>query len=352
MAEVFIGTYTETIHFASGKVLEGKGEGVYRFHMDDATGALTLRDIIEGAPNPSFVVWRAAQNRLYAVNECKTFLGRSGGALSVYAPAGGTLRLVKSVPSNGVDPCHVAVSPEGSMAIASNYGSGSFALYPLDENGLPGSCALLERTGCGPHPTRQTGPHAHFSLFYGETGVLLANLGTDSLLQYDRENARLAYRGAWQTKGGDGPRNLALSPDGAYLYVVNELACSVSAYRMGARGVAALTDSLPLAPNAEAGSTAADIHVTPNGKYVYATLRGANLIIGFAAEAGRLRRLGAVSSGGDVPRSFALHPNGRFLLAANQNSDNLVCFSIAPDGTLEQCGETKVNTPVCVSLYA
>lgn len=152
---------------------------------------------------------------------------------------------------------------------------------------------------------------------------------------------------------GTGPRHLALSPDGCYLYVVNELECSVSSYQIMNGCIGEQIDCCTIRPEGMEGDfTAADIHVSPDGKNLYATIRQANRIATFSTDNGKLKRLQLIETRGDVPRSFAIHPNGKFLLLSNQNSHNLILFRIGEDGLLDFVEEYYNSSPVCVKIYA
>ncbi|MBK7872549.1 MAG: beta-propeller fold lactonase family protein [Saprospiraceae bacterium] len=99
-------------------------------------------------------------------------------------------------------------------------------------------------------------------------------------------------------------------------------------------------------------NTTSDIHITPNGQFLYGANRGHNSIAGFKIDnaTGHLTPIGHTPTQGEIPRNFAISPDGRFLYAANQNSDNILIFSINTDGKLQYRNEVKAPTPVCVQF--
>ena len=361
---VFVGTYTEPIRFGTGKILDGKGEGIYAYRLDLATGALAPLATTTGVVNPSYLAFDPAQRFLYAVNELKTFEGRPTGTVSAFKidAATGALTFLNRQPTHGTDPCHVVLDPRGTHVFVANFMSGSVCVLPVRADGsLAPASDFIQHVGSGSNPARQQGPHAH-SVTLDKTGrvAFVPDLGLDKLLTYRFEARRGMLepnRVPWiKMKPGAGPRHVALAPGGAFAYLVNELDSTIAALRYDRRTAAfAELQTVPTLPAGFAGeSTCADIQVAPAGGFVYASNRGHDSIVIHRIDrrTGRLTYVAHVPTGGRTPRSYGIDPTGKFLLAANQDSDSIVSFRIdAKSGRLAPTGHvTQVPTPVCVKF--
>jgi 6-phosphogluconolactonase len=270
------------------------------------------------------------------------------------------LRLLNRQPSMGAGPCHLVVDGTGRNVLVANYGGGSVAVLPVQEDGrLDEPSAVRQHRGTGPNPARQEGPHAHGLAFDGGgKRVFTADLGVDRVFVYDFDAASGSLEPAAEpfvaVEPGSGPRHVALHPSGAFLYVVNELRSTVTVLRYdattGALSPVQTVTTLPA--DFEGRSTTAEIALSPDGRFVYASNRGHDSLALYAVEgdSGRLDPLGHVSTGGRTPRSFALDSTGEWLLVANQGSDNVVVFRRdGSSGRLEATGtEVSVPAPVCV----
>jgi 6-phosphogluconolactonase len=361
---VFVGTYTEPIRFGTGKILEGKGEGIYAFRLDPSSGALEPTAKTTGVTNPSYLAFDATQRFLYAVNELKAYEGRPSGTVSAFAvdPATGQLTFLNRQLTHGTDPCHVVADAKTKRVFVANFMSGSVCVLPVRDDGRLGeACDFVQHLGSGIDPHRQQGPHAHSVTLDGASRyAFVPDLGLDKLLVY-RIDARRGMlepnRVPWiKTKPGAGPRHVALHPGGSFAYLVNELDSTIAALRYDRKnGSLQELQIVPTLPDGFSGqSTCADIQVSPSGQFVYASNRGHDSIVIFRVNrrTGRLTRVDHVSTQGKTPRGFGIDPTGKFLLAANQDSDTLVTFRIdARSGRFEPTGHvTPVPTPVCVKF--
>jgi 6-phosphogluconolactonase len=348
---VYLGTYT-----SSG------GEGIYRFALDPATGALTRLGVQVGVVNPSFLALDAAGRRLYAVNEVDAYYGKPEGALSAFRieEGSGELSLINQQPSLGSSPCHLALDKAGRVLLAANYGGGSVAVFPLRADGGLEPCSHLARhEGSGPVSGRQEAPHAHcVAADPFNRHVLAADLGADRIFAYALDAERGALRpapsGGCAAVPGSGPRHLAFHPDGRWAYVVHELEDRISRYAYdGMTGALRAEDAVASLPEEFRGQNyGAGIEVEPRGRFLYVSNRGQDAIAHFRihAEDGSLRHQGSTPTRGKFPRHFAIDPGGRFLIAANQKSDTVSVFRIDPaTGSLEDTGNgASVPAPVCV----
>jgi len=359
---VFIGTYTEPILFGTGKILQGKGQGIYAYRLDPASGRLEFVSKTTGIVNPSYLALDASQAFLYAVSELKTYQGKPSGTVSAFAVerATGQLALLNTQLTHGTDPCHVVVDGRRKHVFVANFMSGSVCVLPVRDDGTLGeACDFVQHQGSSIDPRRQSGPHAHsVTLDAANRFAFVPDLGLDKVLTYrfDPKRGMLEPNATpWvKAKPGSGPRHLSFHPDGRFAYLVNELDSTVAVLSYdSAAGSFEHLQTLPTLPDGFAGeSTCADLHVSPSGAFVYASNRGHDSIVIYRVDpaSGVLGYVGHESTRGNTPRSFDIDPSGSFLLAANQDTDSVVTFRIEPQtGRLQATGDPAiVPTPVCV----
>jgi 6-phosphogluconolactonase len=361
---VYVGTYTEPIRFGTGRVLQGKGEGIYLFRLDQESGALEPVGKTTSVTNPSYLTFDATQRFLYAVNELKSYQDSPTGTVSAFTahPTTGELAFLNRQPTHGTDPCHVVVDRQRRHVFVANFMSGSVCVLPVrDDGSLDAACDFIQHLGAGIDPVRQNGPHAHsVTLDATNRYAFVPDLGLDKLLIYkfDAKRGMLEPNGVpWiKMKPGAGPRHVALHPGGRFAYLINELSSTVVALacdrKTGAFQELQIVPTLPEGFRGE--STSADIQVSPSGRFIYASNRGHDSIAIYRINqrTGRLTYVDHAATQGRTPRSFCLDPTGRFLLAANQDSDMIVTFRIdAHTGKLRPTGhDAHVPTPVCVKV--
>jgi 6-phosphogluconolactonase len=205
---------------------------------------------------------------------------------------------------------------------------------PIANDGALGKPAhVVRHQGRGTHAKRQTGPHAHSTVFTPDQRfVLVADLGLDQILSYgfDESGGSLVGNGHTSTRPGAGPRHLAFHPHGRILYVANELDNTISVYEyQGAEGRLCERQSLSTVPPDAGGNSVADVHVAPNGTRAYVSNRGHDSIAVFDIDAnGTLTFRGTQSCNGQWPRHFAIHPTGQFMVIANQFSGDVTVLPV------------------------
>jgi 6-phosphogluconolactonase len=254
---VFIGTYTEPILFGTGKVLQGRGEGIYGYRLDAASGALDPIGRTTGVANPSYLAFDPSRRFLYAVNELKTYEGEPTGTVSAFAVDArtGSLRFLNRQITHGTDPCHVAVDTNRGHVFVANFMSGSVCVLPVREDGsLAEACDVIQHQGSSIDPRRQSGPHAH-SVTLDASGrfACIPDLGLDKVMVYRFDAARGKLERnlvPWiELAAGAGPRHLVFHPGGKLAYLVNELDSTVVALsydsRRGAFGALGTVRTLP-----------------------------------------------------------------------------------------------------------
>ena len=173
---VFIGTYTEPILFGTGKILRGKGEGIYVYELDETTGQLKFLGLNQVGPNPSYLTFHPSRRFMYVVNELKDFEGNPTGAVSAFSidPVTGKLNLLNRVPSFGTDPCYLVVDKTGKFVLVANFASGSVCVLPIREDrSLGAPTDVIQHRGSSVDPIRQAGPHAVTQSHWTAAGATL-----------------------------------------------------------------------------------------------------------------------------------------------------------------------------------
>ncbi len=351
---LYIGTYTDH-----------GSKGIYAFSFDAATGRLTELGLAAETREPSFLAVDSAGRFLYAVNETSTYNGLPTGAVSAFAihPETGKLSLLNQLSSKGEDPAHIALDRSGKFALVSNYTAGSVSVFPVLQDGRLGEASsFVQHTGSSVNPERQEGPHAHAVAPSPDNRfAVVADLGLDQLLVYRWDAVKGALGSNPQivkAAPGAGPRHLAFSSDGRFLFVINELQSTITAYSYTAAtgGLHDLQSISTRSAGSSGNNTAAEIEIHFSGKFLFASNRGDDNITVFAIDSntGALTQIETDSTKGKTPRNFAIDPSGSWLLAANQDSNEIVVFKIYPKtGHLKPTGETvHVPSPVCVKFVA
>ena len=351
----YVGTYT----------VRGS-QGIYVYRYDPATGGLEPLGLAAESDNPSFIAIAPNHHFLYAVNEGK-FQGKSDtGGVSAFSidPQTGRLTFLNDVASRGADPCHLSLDRDGKFVLVANYTGGSVATFRVGADGKLGEAStFIQHKGSGPNHQRQEAPHAHWIDFSPDGRfVLSADLGLDQILvyRYDPAKGTLTPNDPPFAKlaPGAGPRHVAPSRDGRFVYVISELNGTVTTFSYDAkRGALQELQVVPTLPKDFHGeNTTAEMVAHPNGKFLYGSNRGHDSIVVYAIDPkkGTLTLVEHVSSKGKAPRNFEIDPAGKFLLVANQESDNIVVFAIDQStGKLTPTGaEIKVAAPVCIRFLA
>lgn len=361
---VFVGTYTDPILFGTGKILKGKGVGIYTCRMDPESGELELMRTNSGITNPSYLAFDPTRSNLYAVNELKTYQNKPTGTVSSFSvdTKTGQLTFLNRKPTGGTDPCHLIVDKAGRHVLLANFMSGSISVFPIQPDGsLNDSSDFIQHHGSSIDEKRQQGPHAHaVTLDEANRYAFVPDLGLDKILIYkfDDTSGKLVPREApsVSVKPGAGPRHVVFHPSSLYAYLVNELDSTVNCYQYNKKKTNLdFVQTISTLPKDFHGtSTCADLHVSPSGEFLYGSNRGHDSIVIYQIDGrtGRLATIGHESTRGRTPRNFAIDPRGRFLLAANQDSDSIVTFRIdSNSGKLHPTGQVLyIPTPVCVKI--
>jgi 6-phosphogluconolactonase len=350
---VYIGTYTDKA---------SASKGIYVYSYDAASGQFVSLGLAAEAKNPSFLAVHPNGRFIYAVNEIGDYEGQHSGGVSAFSVDRGSGRLtfVNEIASRGADPCYISLDKTGHYALVANYTGGSLATFPVREDGRLGEAsAFLQLTGSSLNRERQEAAHAHWiEVMPDNRFALAADLGTDELqvYHYDAQKGTITPNDPKFAKltPGSGPRHLALSPNGKFVYVLSELKSTVSAFEYDQKlGTLRELQTLSALPKDFSGNNdAAELVMHPSGKFLYASNRGEDGIAVFKADAenGTLMPIEHVPTLGKTPRNIALDPRGALLLAANQDSNNIIIFRIeSASGKLRDTGQKlEVPSPVCI----
>lgn len=353
---VYVGTYTE-----EGYTKNRESKGIYAFRFDAASGEFTPLGVAAESPNPSFLAVDPNRRFLYAVNEVQNYRGPNSGGVRSFAMdrATGKLTLLNEVPSNGADPCYVALDKKGKYVFTANYSGGSVAAFPVLPDGRLGESSTFVQF----QTKGEKAPHAHaINVSPDNRFVLTADLGLDQVtaFRFDQESGSFAPRNsqAFKVDPGAGPRHFVFHPSGKFAYVLTEMQSGIVVFGYEpASGALRRQQTVSMLPKGYAGpKSAAEVQVHPSGKFLYASNRGHDSIAVFAIDKnkGTLTQVEIVPTKGKEPRHFAIDPTGSYLLAANQHSDNIVVFRIDPrTGRLTATGQVlEAPTPVYVKFVA
>jgi len=344
---LLIGTYTS-----------GKSEGVYVYRFNSNTGNFDSVSMIKTS-NPSYIAVSPDEKFVYAVNENAD--KGNGGKVSSFAfdKKQGKLSLINVQLSGGDDPCYVSVDKTNKWIAIANYTSGTLSILPINKNGgLDPATTVIQQTGYSVNTERQTSPHMHCAIFSKDNKYLFAaDLGTDEVMAYsfNEKTGAIAETASpfVRTKAGAGPRHLTFHPNNKYAYLIEELTGTISAYGYKDGGFILFQNASALPRDYMGSIGSADIHVSADGKFLYASNRGeSNTIAIFEIDQknGSIALVGHQSTLGKTPRNFNFDPTGNFLLVANQNSDDIVVFKVdKKTGLLSDSGKRiKAGNPVCV----
>ena len=361
---LFIGTYTST-----------GSKGIYVYRFDAATGQVDSVSHTEGIVNPSYLAIAPGGKYVYAATETRT---PNAGSISafVFDRATGRLRLINKQPSGGDNPVYVSVHHSGKWVVMANYSGGSLSVFPLNADGdlRPFSQNIIYQ-GRSVNPERQDRSHVHSVIFSPQQDYLMVqDLGQDKVMVYHFDEHADPHPRAGQplepaaplrpaaipfisTLPGTGPRHLAFPPDGRYAYLVEEMGGAVDVYRYDAgKGSLDSVQRILAHPDTSKGPfRGADIHVSPDGRFLYVTNRESEsniAIFSIDSANGKLTLKGYEPTQGIEPRNFLIDPSGAFLLVANQESNSIVVFRIDPKtGLLHPTGEKiMVPLPTCLKM--
>lgn len=337
---LYVGTYTDN-----------GSKGIYSYSFNTDTGQLTDKILSAELKNPSFLKIAPNKKTLYAVSEVADFEGKNG-AVTAFEIKEDSLEVRNVKSTIGEHPCHVSISEDGTLVAVSNYTGGSVSIYGTEANG-----ALISEPQYINHKLLDTlkTSHAHAAQFVGN-GLFVADLGLDAVKRYKRQNGKFVDAGqsTLAMDSGAGPRHFVFGEDNKFLYIINELNSTIAVMERDAQDEYKILETKStLAEDYKGDSYCADIHLSKDGNYLYGSNRGENTIVIFKVDAqtGRLTLVGREDVRGDWPRNFGIDPTDKFLLVANQKSNNITVYKRDTEkGTLQYLHEVKLPSPVCLEF--
>lgn len=341
----YIGTYTN-----------GESKGIYSYTFDTKEAKIIDIKVVAQLENPTYLNISEDKRFLYSVIKN----GEEGGVVAfAIDPSSNELKLLNSQMASGSSPCHVSMDSKNRYLFSANYHKGTVDSYLLDkESGaISEPVSIIKHEGSGPDP-RQEKPHTHYAgVTSNEKFLAVVELGSDLVLTYEvGETGELTEVNRLVTRPGSGPRHLVFHPNGKIAYVMTEFSSEVLVLAFNREnGSFAQVQAITTLPNDfTENNQGSAIHISADGKFVYAGNRGHNSIAVFSVNSdnGELQFVERVSTEGDWPRDFVIDPTGAFIIASNQNSSNLVIFGRDTETgrlTLLQ-SDIAVPNPVCVKF--
>lgn len=340
---LLIGTYTTGC----------ESRGIYVYEFNAKTGDFSYKNASENIVNPSYLSVSEDNDFVYSVNE-------NGDQSKVssfgFDSASGKLDFLNSQDSKGADPCYI-INDDKNVIVA-NYSGGNISVFGKNNDGsISEAKQVIQHHGKGSNAKRQEKPHVHMVHFSPDRKFVLSNdLGNDKVYSYEYDansvNETLKVKDSVSVSAGSGPRHLTFSKDGKYVYLLQELNGALTIFCYSKGKLKKMGETTILAKDFKGKFTSADIHISPDGKFLYASNRGeANDISIFRIlKNGKLESKGQTSTLGKGPRNFAIDPTGNFLLVAHQYSNDVVIFKRdRSTGAITDTGKRiDLCSPVCL----
>jgi 6-phosphogluconolactonase len=343
------------VYFGTG----GPGaKGIYRATFDTETGKLTPAQLADEIGSPGFLALHPDGKKLYAV---ANFTG-GPGAVGYRMGKDGALERITTSPTGDGGAAHIAVHPSGKFLLTAQYGGGSVALFPLDAEGKLGTAKLIEHEGGSRVVARrQDAPHPHWCGFSPDGKfALVPDLGLDGIVIYrvNVDTPAIERHGFAASERGGGARHMRFSPDGKFIYLLNELTSSVTTFAWdAAKGAARQLATVPALTAEqqarESFNAAAEILVHPSGRFVYSSNRGHDTVTVFRADPSNaaLKVVQLQPVRGAFPRNIAFSPDATWLLAAGADSNTVSVHKLNPQTgelTYQRGAVINVPAPICI----
>ncbi|MFV8340777.1 lactonase family protein [Flavobacterium sp. XS2P39] len=347
---VFVGSYNS----------DKDKDGIYVFQLDTVTGNLKKITTVKDVLNPSYLTVSPNGKYIFACTDTRT---KNAGSVSSFEfkPKKKSLKFINSQKSGGENPVYLSVHKNGKWLVNANYNQGSVSVYPITAGGKIDSIAQIFSYFEGSiNKERQERSHVHSAVFSPKYDfVFLPDLGADKIRSYrfdatEKKPLSENQNPFMQATLGSGPRHFTFHPSAKFAYCIEELTGTISVYSYEDGKLESIQRINAHSDEFKEGFSGADIHISPDGRFLYASNRGEeNNIAIFSIESkGTLKIVGYQSTLGKTPRIFAIDPSGKFLIVANQTSGNVVVFKRnSVTGLLKKSGtEIKVENGSCVQI--
>jgi len=353
---------TKVTYLFAGSYTDGKpGDGIKVYRIDTGSGALTLVSTVENITNPSYITLSPDGKYLYACTETRMH-GRGSVTAFAFDSISGRLSFINNHPSGGENPVYLTVDAGSKWLVNANYTGGSVSVFPLLPDGSIGPIAqLFPFKDSSVNEERQDSAHIHAVVFTPSHDYLLApDLGADKIRLFDfnplRSKPLMTDTSSFiRTSEGSGQSHLVFHPRLPYAYCVEELSGTVSTwYYSQLHNTLSFRQRLSSYAHEQDDYASADIHISPDGNFLYASNReDENSLAIFAIDtaSGLLRLLGHQTTMGQHPRNFVIDPTGKWLMVANMLSDNIVVFERRSNGQLQYTGhQITMHHPSCLQI--
>lgn len=344
----------ENLFLLIGSYAAPQEEGIKVYAWDNEKGEATYVSGLTGISNPSYQVVSADLKHVYSVGEDE---GQTSTAHALsFDKENGKLTLMNTQYTQGGAPCYINISPDGKYVVTANYMGANISIIPIEKSAcLNENVSTIDFKGEGEIKDRQDRPHLHCVEFTPDGKFLLANdLGTDKIHVFPldsngRPDEKLGFD--VDLESGSGPRHICFSDGGRFAYLINELSGKVTVLAYDGLGLTSIQYIESDALNAQ-GS--ADIHLSPDGRFLYASNRlkaDGISIFGVDPETGMLTKVGYQLTA-IHPRNFVLTPDGRFLLVACRDSHVVQIYARdEKSGLLADTGKIiETPDPVCLKF--
>lgn len=347
---LLVGTYTN----------DARTNGIHVYTFNSETAEYNEKSKVVDIKNPSYLAISRDRKNVYSVSE-----GGEGKGVSAFSfdPSSGKLSFLNSGSAGGNGPCYISVDDKKRTVFTGNYGGGSLSATKLNADGsLSTDVQSIQHEGSSVNKSRQDKPHVHAVVLSPDNRYLLVpDLGTDKVNVYRYEPGKEKTVSPASTpfatvNAGGGPRHLTFHPNGKHAYLILEMEGAIVAFDYKDGQLKSRQKITMLSPGFTGKVGAADIHISPDGKFLYGSNRGeANEVVIYSiGKDGQLTYAGRQSEGINTPRNFAIDPTGNFLLVANQNGNDIAIFKRDKStGLLSPTGKTiQVDKPVCLKFAA
>ncbi|MBC7980002.1 MAG: lactonase family protein [Armatimonadetes bacterium] len=344
---------------------QNDSKGIYLADFDSEKGTLTVPVLAAEYQSAGFLALHPEKPILYSIGEPKEKFPNGQSAIAAFTiGSGNSLTFLGEAPGGGNGNCHLAVDASGRTVTVANYGDGSFASIRLGPDGKPDeTVTVVKNPGSGPNQQRQQEAHTHGVYFDNANRFLFVpDLGIDKVLIYkfDPATSELAPNtpADLKTAPGAGPRHMAFSPDEKHAYVINELDNTILAatFDSSTGGLTQVQTITTLPADFKNPNSTSEIEVHPTGDFVYGSNRGHDSIVAYQRDrkTGKLTLLQHAPCGGKTPRHFKIHPSGKWLLCAHQDSNTISVLPLNPEtGKLGEPSSTiPTPNPICLLFPA
>tara|TARA_R110002049_G_scaffold45022_6_gene131656 strand:+ start:276 stop:1409 length:1134 start_codon:yes stop_codon:yes gene_type:complete len=336
----YVGTYTNK-----------DSKGIYKYSLSEK-GKIDSLGLATSVLNPSYLTKSADKKTLFVVEETDK---NGTGFVRSYKIKNDSLEFLSKQESGGAHPCFIAINKENYLLTA-NYTGGNVGLLKAKKSGELSTLLDTQQHISKGITNRQESAHAHSVWFHPtKKEIISVDLGTNELwfstIDASKNSFNFTNQKKLQMAPGAGPRHLTFHPTNNWIYVLNELNNTVSLVKEKDAIYYVETSISTLPKTFTEFSKAADIHISNDGLFLYASNRGHESIVIYKVnpENGYLTNVGYQNVRGEHPRNFSLSLDNKFLLVANQDTNNIISFKRNKEtGTLTFVDEVSAPTPVCI----